>query len=123
MKIIEAINQIDNLKPNTFGNRQKILWLSQLEAIVKRQVIDAHEGGEKIPFDGFDETTDVNTVLMMEAPFDIAYIYWLEAQIHYAYEDIDMYNTAIMMFNSTFSEFKSDYKRHHAAKGRGRFRF
>ena len=123
MKIMEAINQIDNLKPNTFSNRQKILWLSQLEAIVKRQVIDAHEGGDDVRFGGFDEKTDVNTVLLMSAPFDIAYIYWLEAQIHYAYEDLDMYNAAIMMFNSTFSEFKADYKRHHAARNRGRFRF
>ena len=123
MKIIEAINQIDSLKPNTYSTRQKVVWLSQLEAIVKRQVIDEHEGSELVEFNGYDENTDVNTVLLMSAPFDIAYIYWLEAQIHYAYEDIDMYNTAITMFNATFSEFKADYKRHHAAKGRGRFRF
>lgn len=123
MKIIEAINQIDSLKPNTYSVKQKILWLSQLEAIVKRQVIDAHEGGEEVSFDGFDENTDVNTVLFMPAPFDMAYIYWLEAQIHYAYEDIDMYNAAIVMFNTAFSEYKADYKRNHAAKGKGRFRF
>lgn len=123
MKIIEAINQIDSLKPNTYSTKQKILWLSQLEAIVKRQVIDAHEGGDQIVFDGYDEKTDTNTVMLMPSPFDISYIYWLEAQIHYANEDIDMYNTAIQMFNTTYSEFKSDYKRHHTAKGSGRFRF
>lgn len=123
MKIIEAINQIDSLKPNAYSTKQKILWLSQLESMVKRQVIDAHQGGEDIVFDGFNENTDTNTVLLMPSPFDISYIYWLEAQIHYAYEDIDMYNAAIQMFNTSFSEFKADYKRHHAAKGGGRFRF
>lgn len=123
MKIIEAINQINSLKPNTYSDTQKIQWLSQLESMVKRLVIDAHEGGDKIPFDGFTENTDTATVLLMPAPFDMAYIYWLEAQIHYANEDIDMYNSAIMMFNTAFGEYKADYKRTHASKGYGRFRF
>lgn len=123
MKIIEAINQINSLKPNTYSDKQKIYWLSQLESMVKRLVIDTHEGGESIPFNGFDENTDTETVLFMPEPFSMAYVYWLEAQIHYANEDIDMYNSAIMMFNTSFSEYKADYKRNHVSKGTGRFRF
>ena len=123
MKIIEAINQIDSLKPNTYSNEQKILWLSNLESMVKRLVIDTHEGGENSPFSGFTKETDTATVLFMPAPYDVAYIYWLEAQIHYANEDIDMYNSAIMMFNASFSEYKADYKRNHVSRGTGRFRF
>ena len=123
MKIIEAINQIDSLKRNAYSHKQKVLWLSQLESMVKRLVIDVHEGGDQIPFEGVTEETDSNTELFMPAPFDMAYIYWLEAQIHYANEDIDMYNTAILMFNASFAEFKADYKRSHVTKGTGRFRF
>lgn len=123
MKIIEAISQIDSLKPNTYSVKQKIYWLSQVESMVKRLVIDAHEGGDQIPFHGFDENTDTGSVLLMPAPFDMAYVYWLEAQIHYANEDIDMYNSAIMMFNTAFGEYKADYKRNHISKGTGRFRF
>ena len=123
MKIIEAINQIDSLKPNTYSTAQKIFWLSNLESMVKRLVIDAHEGGDKIPFEGFTEETDTQTELFMPSPFDMAYVYWLEAQIHYANEDIDMYNSAILMFNASFTEYKADYKRNHATKGTGRFRF
>lgn len=123
MKIIEAIHQIDTLKPNTYSYEQKVYWLSQLEFIVKRQVIDSYEGGAGISFDGFTEATNPDTVLFMPAPFDMAYIYWLEAQIHYANEDIDMYNSAITMFNTSFKEYANDYKKHHASKGAGRFRF
>ena len=123
MKIIDAINQIDSLKPNTYSTVQKILWISNLESMIKRLVIDTHEGGENIHFDGFTEETDTATQLFMPAPFDMAYLYWLEAQIHYANEDIDMYNSAISMFDATFRAYKSDYKRNHAAKGTGRFRF
>jgi hypothetical protein len=123
MKICEAISQINSLKPNTYSDKQKIYWLNQLESMVKRLVIDTHEGGDQIAFDGFNENTSVETQLFMPSPFDMAYIYWLEAQIHYANEDIDMYNSAIMMFNASFSEYKADYKRNHATKGTGRFRF
>lgn len=123
MKICEAISQINSLKPNTYSDKQKIYWLSQLEAMVKVQVIDTHEGGERIPFDGFTEYTDTRTQLFMPAPFDMAYLYWLEAQIHYANEDIDMYNSAIMMFNTAFREYKDHYTKTHATKGTGRFRF
>jgi len=123
MKICEAIAQIDNLKPNTYSVKQKIYWLSQLESMVKRLVIDTHEGGEAISFDGFQENVNPETVLLMPEPFSMAYVYWLEAQIHYANEDIDMYNSAILMFNASFSEYKADYKRNHVSKGTGRFRF
>ena len=123
MKIIEAINQTDSLKPNTYSVKQKILWLSQLESMVKRLVIDTHEGGEKIPFDGFTENTDTQTVLFMPAPFDVAYLYWLEAQIHYANEDLDMYNSAMGMFHSVFATFKAHYKQTHTGRNAGRFRF
>lgn len=123
MKICEAIAQINSLKPNTYSDKQKIYWLSQLEAMVKVQVIDTHEGGDRIPFDGFTEDTDTQTQLFMPAPFDMAYIYWLEAQIHYANEDIDMYNSAIMMFNTAFREYKDHYTKTHTTKGTGRFRF
>lgn len=123
MTIIEAVNQIDNLKRNTFSQKQKIVWLSRLESMVKRLVIDTHEGSEDVSFNGFTENTDLQTVLMMPEPFDEAYIYWLEAQIHYANEDIDMYNSAIMMFNASFEGYKAYYKQNHRPKGAGRFRF
>ena len=123
MKIIEAINQIDSLKPNTYSVKQKIYWLSQLEAMVKVQVIDTHEGGDRIPFDGFTEDTDTQTQLFMPAPFDMAYIYWLEAQIHYANEDIERYNGAIRLFSDAYRAFQLDYHGKHSGTHQGRFRF
>lgn len=123
MTILEAINQVDLLKPNAYSWKQKVLWLSQLEAIVKRLVIDAHEGGDAIPFREFPEDIDPDTRLWMPSPFDMAYLYWLEAQIHYANEDIDLYNSAMAMFQGVFGAYKADYKRNHETRLVGRFRF
>ena len=125
MTIIEAIDQIDSLKPNTYSARQKILWLSQLEAIVKRQVIDAHEGGEQVEFNGFDESTDVNTVLLIPSPFDISYIYWLEAQIHYYNGEMDRYNNAIILYKDLLEGFREYFHGSNKPLSRcgNRFRF
>ena len=123
MTIIQAIQQTDALKPNTYSTRQKILWLSQLESMVKRLVIDAYSGGEEVAFPGFTEETDPSTVLFLEAPFDMAYRYWLEAQIHYANEDPDLYNGAMGMFQSVFGAYQAHYKMTHASREAGRFRF
>lgn len=123
MTIIQAIQRLDALKPNTYSTRQKILWLSQLEAMVKTLVMDAHMEGEGAAFTGFTENTDPATVLFMAEPFDMAYLYWLEAQIHYANEDLDMYNSAMGMFHSVFGTFKAHYKQTHTGRNAGRFRF
>ena len=119
MTIIQAINRLDALKPNTYSTRQKVLWLSQLEAMVKRQVMGIRE--EEVQT--FPEDADTDTLLLMPLPFDAAYLYWLEAQIHYANEDMDLYNRAIVQFNGIYAEFKAAYKRSHRARAVGRFRF
>ena len=123
MTIIQAVQQVDALRPNAYSTRQKIQWLSQLEAMVKTLVTDTHAEQELADFSGFSETTDPTTGLFMEQPFDMAYLYWLEAQIHYANEELDMYNNAMGMFHSVFGSFKAHYKRTHTGRDPGRFRF
>ena len=42
MKISEAIGKIDALKPNTYKEDIKIGWLSTLDGIIKKEIIDTH---------------------------------------------------------------------------------
>lgn len=123
MTIREAITQSDETNTNDYSTTQKIIWLSRVEAMVKNDVIDAHEGSEAYSFSGFDESTDMGTELMMPEPYDECYIHYLQAQVYYANDEIDRYNRAITMFNYKFEAFKGNYKKNHAPKGSGRFRF
>lgn len=123
MTIKEAITQSDETNTNDYSTSQKIIWLSRVEAMVKNDVIDAHEGSEAYHFSGFDESTDMETELMMPEPYDECYIQYLQAQVYYANDEIDRYNRAITMFNYKFDAFKGNYKKTHAPKGSGRFRF
>ena len=113
MKIVEAISKVDALKPNTYNPEDKIEWLSTLDSRVKSQIIDAHEGGEKVLFRGYDSTTDQETELLVPAPYDEMYLRWLEAMIDYHNSDDSRYNNAIILFNNAYEGFKRYYTRTH----------
>lgn len=121
MKIVEAITQVDSLKPNTYTQEDKIGWLSTLDTKIKTQIIDAHEGGENIAFSGYDSSTDLETQMLVSAPFDGMYLRWLEAMIDYHNSDDSRYNNAIILFNNDYESFKRFYTRTHMpiSKGNG----
>ena len=120
MKIIQAINRLDALIFNTYEQSDKLEWLSRLDTMVKKQIIDTHEGAEDIVFTEYDDSTDLNTELLVPAPYDEMYLRWLEAQIHYHNGEYDKYNNAIIMFNTAFEAYQAHYTRNHLPVVRGR---
>lgn len=117
MKIIEAINQLDALKPNTYSGSEKIVWLSRLDTMIKKHIIDTHEGGD-VTFTGYDEVTDQKTELIVAEPYDEMYIRWLEAQIDYANGEYERYNNSVDLFNTAYEEYKKYYNRTHMPKSK-----
>lgn len=118
MKIKDAINQIDGQKHNTYSQAEKISWLSRLDSMVKRLIIDTHEGGEDITFTGYDDKTDLDTELLVPAPFDEMYIRWLEAQIDYTNGEYDKYNNSILMYQTAYDGYANYYRRNHMPLGK-----
>ena len=118
MKIIEAIGRIDGLKHNTYTQSEKVAWLSRLDSMVKRLIIDTHEGGENVTFSGYDDRTDVTTELLVPAPFDEMYIRWLEAQIDYSNGEYGKYNNSITMYQTAYDGYANYYNRNHMPKGK-----
>ena len=175
MKISEAINQLDELKHNTYTQSNKVQWLSRLDAMVKKQIIDTHEGADKdeeiekyiqdqkkayekqvteymkihevsreeaeknvefvevkykdakehieatrndITFTGYDDSTDMNTELLIPAPFDEVYLRWMEAQIDYHNGEYGKYNNSMDMFNTSYNAYQNEYNRTHMPKGK-----
>ena len=117
MTIIEAINRIDILKPNTYTPEIKIYWLSRLDGIVFEKIIKTHEGAEGKEFNGYNEETALDTVLLIPAPHDDIYLKWLEAQIDYANGEYDKYNNTIVAYNDAYTEFERYYNRTYMPKG------
>lgn len=122
MTIIESINKIDLLKPNTYSQSDKVMWLSNLDGIIKKEIIDTHEGAESVVFNGYDVETPLETVMLVPAPYDDVYLKWLEAQIDYNNGDTKRYENSMIMYNSAYSAFERYYNRTYMPKGKN-FKF
>lgn len=116
MTILEAINRADTTKPNSYTQAEKIEWLSTLDGIIKKEIIDTHEGGEAIAFEGYTPDTSLDTVLLVPAPYDDIYIRWLESRIDYANGEYGKYNNSAMAYNSAFETYSLYYNRNNMPK-------
>ena len=120
MTVYEAITRVDGLKFNTVPREEKVRWLAQLEGNVVVQVIRKHAGGEKseVP------VLEMESQLLVLAPFDVLYLRWLEAQIDYHNGEFDKFNAAMLLFNAAWQDFENFYRQEHSpVGGKCRFRF
>lgn len=118
MKIREAIDRIDSLKHNTYTYGEKIEWLSRLDGNIKNQIIDTHEGGQDVIYKPYTEK-DMDTELLIGAPYDEMYIRYLEAQIDYYNGEIARYNNSMMMYQAAYDAYERFYNRTHMPLGHG----
>lgn len=115
MTIAEAISGIDALKANTYTDHDKIVWLSELDGMIHREIITTHEGAEA--FAPYDDDTPTDTVLLAEYPYDTVYMPWLEAKIDYYNGEYGKYNNSNAMFSAAYSAYRNWYNRTHNPNG------
>ena len=107
----KAIEIIDRLKPNTYGDEDKLRWIDELDGMVQRLVIQS----DKVKKYSYPE--DMDTELLIPHPFEDVYTLFLEAKIDYYNREYGNYNNTALMFETQFSEYKKAYIREHRAKG------
>lgn len=117
MTIIEAINRIDSLKPNNYTKADKVKWLSTLDGLVYDEIIKTHEGWQDVTYNGYTDSTPVDTELLVPAPYDDIYIHYIESCIHHANEEYGKYNNAKTSYNSVYLTFANYYNRTHMPVG------
>ena len=117
MTIMEAIHYTDKLVPNGYGQTEKLRWLSELDGMIRKEIIDAHEGGDEKDFAGYGEQTDPSQELLAPFPFDMMYIYWLESRMNYASGEYGKYNNSVSHFNVAYETYEKCYRRDHKPKG------
>lgn len=107
-KVIEIV---DRLKPNSYGEEDKLRWINELDGGTQRLVIQSDDTIQ------YDYPADMDKELLIPAPFDDVYALYLEAKIDYHNREYGNYNNSAMMFESRYSDYKKDYIRKHQAKG------
>lgn len=116
MTINEAITEANNLKPDAYGEDQKILWLYRLDQRLKQEIFDAHkynEGETEPELENYDSTHKTTTVLLVPAPWDELYVHYLSAQIDYYNREYAAFNATNAMFEAVLSGFRNAYHQRH----------
>lgn len=116
MRIEEAIDRADALKPNVFSTYEKVKWLSFLDATIFNDIISKHEFNDnEVPVDEFEEYSpdDLDSDLLVGFPYDELYVKYLQMRYDEANEETVRYNNSAALFNSFYSEFAAWYNRTH----------
>lgn len=142
MTLGEALAEINETKPNQIDRKILISYLSRLDLMAIREIIETHEGYEEYIeppekkeevapvqpesmqeengareenkyWKPYNDDTSEQTELLIPAPYDEVYIHYLAAQIDRINQEMEKYNNDITLFNSTYLEFAAYYNRNH----------
>ncbi|GFI61256.1 hypothetical protein IMSAG049_00413 [Clostridiales bacterium] len=123
MVILEAIETVDRLKPNSYTREEKVKWLSDIDMQIYREIILNHVTEETEKFEGYDTGTDIeDTELIAKSPYDELYIHGLKRHIDLHNEEYSKYNNDCMLFNSAYTNYYDWYNREYMSKGEKAFR-
>lgn len=109
----KIIEHVDSARPNTFSAEDKFAWLSDLDGMVSRVVMQKDEPVR------YEFPKNMDTHLLVPAPWDSIYALYLEAQIALHQGEIEDYNNALLVFDTRFTEFKKAYIRENMPKSAG----
>lgn len=122
--IDDVINLVDTFKPNTRSDEEKILWLNDIDSLIKRDIIDTHEDYDDYPFSGYSASTSTSTPLLIPAELgrDI-YRYYIEYQIDIINREYNKYNAAAALYQSALEELELYWHNHHVPLKSSKFHF
>lgn len=120
MTIKECIDTVDNIKPNQYETKEKVLWLSFIDEIIINDVLKTHEGydGRYDTFAGYSEDK-LSVTLIVPSPYDRLYTAYLKMKIDGENGETARYNNSAAMFNTYMMEYRKYYNKTHLPLAKG----
>jgi hypothetical protein len=101
MTVQEAIDFVDEIKPNAFSDKIKLRWINQIEGrIALELLLKTREEAEE---DYQYSLEELETDLLIGSPHDDVYTWWLQAQIDLANGEYDKAANTMAVFNAAWS--------------------
>ena len=113
--INKVIEMVDGMTPNTFDEEVKFQWLSRLDGMISRVIMEQEDPVYLYPY-------DMDKFLLVDSPYDGIYGLYLKAMIHFHHMEYDDYNNAMLMFNDLLEQFKAAYIRENSCGKAKNFR-
>lgn len=100
MTIRQIIQRTDLMKPNPYPTVTKVLWLSELECMIQKQILLLPDADIVI----YDAATSPDTEVLLGAPEVGLYTAYLVAMIDLFNGETERYNTSAAFFNRRFAQ-------------------
>jgi len=103
MTIREAIQWVDDIKPNSFSDETKLKWLSALEGRLALNVFLL--AGVELRYFQYGYPADMDAELLVQPPHDDIYTAYLAAKIDEANGEYELYQNSMTTYNGLFGGF------------------
>ena len=114
MTLQQALDRIDQGKPNSVERDTKIEWLSEIEGLVHQEILMRHwHTPEEAVIPHYDADTDPGTKMLVPDIYASLYIYWVMSKIDLENMENDKYNNDRTLFNSAYDTFSDYWTRTH----------
>lgn len=117
MKIADALNTMEELRPGTAVTPEKMKrWLNTLDLQVWEELIQRRVPDKNTPavFDGYTENTDENTQLLIPDPdAEDIYTLYLSMKIDLFNQEMEGYINSASLFNAAYEAYSKKYARQH----------
>ena len=113
MTIQEALDQLDEMKPNMMSRRLKMKYLTEIEQLIYDEIVIKHEHDPEMVKPAFTEDTDPGTVLLIPDPYSMVYVYWLMTKVDIQTQEDARYNIDRMHFENAYNTMSDWYTREH----------
>lgn len=114
MTINEAITLADQLKPNMMKTAVKVRFLNEIENKVHREILMKHVHTEEEAIQPhYDNDTDQGTVMLVPAPYDMLYVYWIMAKIDELNQEEEKFNNDWARMKNEWDNFSDYYTQGH----------
>lgn len=123
MKVREALDGINERKPNEFTEEKKLEWLSLLDGRIDREILCTHCGAPDKEFERYRLDTDMDAELLADDIYRDMYFYFLECRMDYERGEMERYNNSDAMFEQRYMDFAADYNRTHLPISPGGYRW
>ena len=106
----KVIEHVDSIRPNAYSEEIKLGWISNLDGMVKKLVMQEED------IQSYKYPEDMDKELLITFPFDDLYGMYVESMIDFHNKEYGNYNNSALMFEEKYREYKKAYIREHAAK-------
>lgn len=117
MTIQEALDQLDEMKPNMMSRKLKVKYLTEIEQLIYDEIVLKHvQAEEPAGKPVYTEDSDPGTVLIIPDPYSSVYLYWLMTKVDIQNQEDARYNIDRQHFENAYDTMSDWYTREHMPK-------